>query len=43
MFQAVRRLLNNVAAGDAPHAGVLQVLDDLQWAASDAIELFTAF
>ncbi|MBV9598691.1 MAG: AAA family ATPase, partial [Chloroflexi bacterium] len=42
MFQAVRRLLNNVAARDAPETGVLLVLDDLQWAGSDAIELLTA-
>jgi tetratricopeptide (TPR) repeat protein/transcriptional regulator with XRE-family HTH domain len=42
MFQAVERLLDNVAARDAPETGVLLVLDDLQWAGSDAIELLTA-
>jgi predicted ATPase len=42
MFQAVRRLLHNVVAREAPQTGVLLVLDDLQWAGSDAIELLTA-
>ena len=44
MFEAVIRLLSNVAQQDVsePDAGVLLVLDDLQWAGSDAFELLTA-
>jgi hypothetical protein len=34
MFQAVRRLLDNQAARNAPKGRVLLVLDDLQWAGS---------
>ena len=37
LFEAVRRLLANVAGG----AGTLLVLDDLQWAGADGLELLT--
>jgi tetratricopeptide (TPR) repeat protein len=44
MFEATARLLSNVAGWDGPEAdsGVLLVLDDLQWAGSDAFELLTS-
>jgi tetratricopeptide (TPR) repeat protein/transcriptional regulator with XRE-family HTH domain len=42
VFEAVARLLDNLAGRDAPgQGGVLLVLDDLQWAGSDALELLT--
>lgn len=44
IFAAVARLLANAARRDAgaTGAGVLLVLDDLQWAGSDALELVTS-
>ena len=43
MFAAVGRLLSNVARRRVPDDpdGILLVLDDLQWAGSDALELLT--
>jgi tetratricopeptide (TPR) repeat protein len=43
MFAAVARLLSNVARGGAAEDsdGILVVLDDLQWAGRDALELLT--
>jgi predicted ATPase/DNA-binding XRE family transcriptional regulator len=42
MFAAVARCLANVAAGVSATAGVLLVLDDLQWAGSDTLDLLMA-
>jgi len=44
MFAAVARLLANVAQREcrAVDAGLLLVLDDLQWAGSDALDLLTS-
>jgi tetratricopeptide (TPR) repeat protein/transcriptional regulator with XRE-family HTH domain len=44
IFEAVGRLASNLAQHDTsvPNAGVLLVLDDLQWAGSDAFELLTS-
>ena len=39
VFAAVARLLANVARGAAAPAGTLLVLDDLQWAGADALDL----
>ena len=43
MFAAVARLLSNVARRGVTEDpdGILLVLDDLQWAGSDALELLT--
>ncbi len=43
MFAAVARLLTNLARREAPgiDCGVFLVLDDLQWAGSDALDLLT--